>query len=287
MPRRLKKVTSPAESRERQDRTEKAVARRIDALDAEPPTDFEWPHEAGPVDARQGSLIGHFVAVMSTWTEAVVEIEAGRGAAITPAAADALARGSLVLTCIEQVESSLVTGPMDRTAQTWTPIGPSAYTGEPPSLRRFVAPQVDQPPLVKPAGAGLYTSTACVEQVSMWRASLGPGGSAARPLPRYTWSVTFDGPLAVAEITSATDWAEFVSAHPRHVGPMIYPDWVDVARSFDAVHITLPTIAAAQGFALITADGMIAPAFWDVETTFWLTWRVSSAQMVEGHTPRP
>jgi len=211
-----------------------------------------------------------------------VEIEAGPGAAIEPAAADELARGSHLLAAIVQDEPRLVTGPMDGAMQQWTPIGRSAYTGEPPTKRSFVTPHADQSAAIKPADAGMYTSTACVGEVSMWRALLGPGGSAVRPLPRYTWNLTHSLPVRVAEITSASRWAEFVCAHPRYVGGVIYPDWVSVSRSCDAIHITLPTIAAAQGFALTTPDGAIAPAFWDVETTFWVRWRVSAAQLVEG-----
>jgi hypothetical protein len=259
-----------------------ALARRIEALDAGPPSDFEWPRDVRLTDRRSVAQIAHFVVVMSRWTDAVVEIEAGPGAAIEPAAADALARGCRLLADIERSEPRLVTGAMHRTMQQWTPIGRSAYTGEPPSERSFVAPRAGQPAAVKPAGVGLYTSTASVGGVSMWRAFLGPGGSAVRPLPRYTWNLTYSEPVAVAEITSASRWAELVRAHPRCAGSLIYPDWATVARRFDAVHITLPTIAAAQGFALTTADGTIAPAFWDVETTFWVTWRISSAELVEG-----
>lgn len=168
---------------------------------------------------------------------------------------------------------------MDGDRQQWTPSGRSAYTGEPPSERCFVAPAADQRAAVKPTGVGLYTSTACATGFSMWSAFLGTGGSQVRPLQRYTWDLALDEPVAVAEITSATSWAEFVFTYARRSEGLVYPDWVAVSRSFDAVHITLPTIAAAQGFALTTADGTIAPAFWDVETTFWVTWRVEAGKL--------
>jgi hypothetical protein len=260
-----------------------ALARRVEALDAEPKSAWGWPRDVGHVDAGSVSQIAHFVAVMSRWTDAVMEVEAGPGAAVEPAAADMLARGSRLLANIERSEPRLVTGPMDVTMQQWTPIGRSAYTGEPPSERSFVAPHSDRRAAVKPSDEGLYTSTAVVGGVSMWRAFLGPGGSAGRPLPRYTWDLTVSLPVVVAEITSATCWAEFVCAHPRRIGGVIYPDWFTVSQRFDAVHITLPTIVAAQGFALATACGTtIAPAFWDVETTFWVRWRILAAQLGEG-----
>jgi hypothetical protein len=259
-----------------------ALARRVADLDAEPWQVSEWSQDEG---GRSVSAIEHFAEVMGSWTDAVVEVQAGAGAAIEPGAADTMVRGSRLLADIAHTSPRLISGPMDGANQHWTPIGRAAYTGEPPSEQRFVPPRADQPAAVKPAGVGLYTSTASIGGISMWRAFLGPGGSAVHPLPRYTWELTFGEPVAVAEISGAECWAEFVCAHPRYVERLIYPDWVAVSREYDAVHITLPTIAAAQGFALTTGDGMVAPAFWDVETTFWVTWRVAAAHLVEGRLP--
>jgi hypothetical protein len=264
------------------DRVTNALTRRFQALDAEPPLEFDWPRDVGVRDRRHASRIAHFVAVMSRWTDVTVHEEAGAGAAIEPAAADILARDSRLLAEIKQSEPGLVVGAMDGTRQQWTPIRRSAYTGEPPSEDSFVVPRADQPAAIKPADAGLYTSTAAIDGVSMWSAYLEYGGSSALPSPPYTWKLTHFEPISVAEITSATQWAEFVLAHPRRAGCLVYPDWATIAERFDAVHITLPTIAAAQGFALTTTDGTIAPAFWDVETTFWVKWRISSAELVDG-----
>jgi hypothetical protein len=218
---------------------------------------------------------------MRRWTDALVEIEVDARAAVTPGAADGIAGDCRLLAEIERFDSSLVIGPMDGARQHWTTSGRSAWNGEPPSERHFVAPQVDQGATIKPRYCGLYASTASAGGLSMWKILLGPGGSMMYPLPRYTWELDVDEPVAVAEITSATSWAELVCAHPRRVDGLVYPDWVSISRSFDAVHITLPTIAAAQGFSLITKDGTIPPAFWDVETTFWLRWCFSDARLVE------
>jgi len=87
--------------------------------------------------------------------------------------------------------------------------------------------------------------------------------------------------VAVAEIASATVWAEFVCAHPRAQHGLVYPNWCKIAREFDAVHITLPAIVAAQGFFVRTSLGPIPPAFWDVESTFWLKWRFTAARLIE------
>jgi hypothetical protein len=146
----------------------------------------------------------------------------------------------------------------------------------------------------------------------MWRALLGLYCSSAHALPRYTWELEVDADIKVAEIVSVSKWVDFVCAYPRYsedggpssrsariasaypdsVGtarkhsdwgsvPWVYPDWASVAREFDAVHITLPAIAGSQGFHFETPKGVIPPAFWDVETTFWLRWCFSGVRLVE------
>jgi hypothetical protein len=115
----------------------------------------------------------------------------------------------------------------------------------------------------------------------MWRVLLGPDGSSLYPLPWYTWALDVSGPIAVAEVASARNWVDLVCAYPRHAGGFVYPDWVKISRTFAAVHITLPAIAAAQGFALMTPKGTIPPGFWDVETTFWTRWSFARTRLVE------
>jgi hypothetical protein len=102
-----------------------------------------------------------------------------------------------------------------------------------------------------------------------------------RPLPRYTWMLEIDMDIKVAEIVSATEWVEFVSTHPETSDGFVYPDWVRIALDFDAVHMTLPVVVAAQGFHFSTPQGVIPPAFWDVEQTFWLRWCFSGAHLIE------
>jgi hypothetical protein len=258
------------------------LSRRIEELDAEPLLDADWPQTVMSAGERYAAgRLGHFVSVMRRWTDAFVEIEVGPRATISPDSADALASRSRLLSEIEIFDPSLVNGPMDSAMQHWTTIGRSAYNGEPPSEERFIPPPSDQRTAVKPSGFGLYTSTASAAGVSMWRALLGPGGSMMYPLPRYTWELEIDRDVTVAEIVSATDWVEFVCAHARISDGLVFPDWIAIAQSFDAVHFTVPVIAAAQGFAFDTRYGVIPGAFWDVETTFWLRWCFAGARVIE------
>ena len=102
------------------------------------------------------------------------------------------------------------------------------------------------------------------------------------PQPWYTWELDVEGDIKVAEIVSATKWVEFVCSYQRVSHGLVYPDWRKVALDFDAIHVTLPTIVAAQGFHFVCPSGdVIPPAFWDVETVFWLKWCFSGAHLVE------
>jgi hypothetical protein len=251
--------------------------RRIDELDAEP----RLLCNARSVERHAAALIGHFAEIMSRWTDAFVETEAGRYAGIAPGTADVLVSRSHLLAEIKRFDSSLVTGPVLKERQHWTPIGLLAWNGEPPSEARFIPPQVGQPATVKPFGFGLYTSTASAAGVSMWSTLLEPDGLSGYPLPRYTWELKVDAGATVVEIGDAATWVEFVSTHARTSDSHIFPDWTHIARSVDAVHLTLPAIVAAQGFTFCTRYGVIPAAFWDVETTVWLRWCFSGARLVE------
>ena len=73
-------------------------------------------------------------------------------------------------------------------------------------------------------------------------------------------------------MTTAAQWAELTLRYPVVNDDFIYPDWRAIARDWDAVHITIRAIAAIQGMRLQTSQGLLAPSYWDIETTFWLRW---------------
>jgi len=213
--------------------------------------------------------------------------EAGSGAVIDPVMADAMTVKSRLLSDIAICEPSLHMGPMQSHRQHWTRTARNALpSGEVQMLREgaFITPSVvsDQRLGVKPSGLGLYTSTATSAGCSMWRALMGPDNSMMWPQPWYTWKVDVERDVRVAEIISATRWVELVCNYPRLSHGLVYPDWARVARDFDAIHVTLPTVIAAHGFHFACPDrGVIPPAFWDVETVLWLKWCFSGAHLVE------
>lgn len=108
--------------------------------------------------------------------------------------------------------------------------------------------------------------------------SFGWSGATCRPV---------SGQGRVLEITGAADWVELVRAHPleltrsrRHDwwratgvdGRWSIPDWADVARDHDAVHLTVRGYLAAAGLALPVGDGTYTLlAGWDPDRTWWLS----------------
>jgi hypothetical protein len=62
---------------------------------------------------------------------------------------------------------------------------------------------------------------------------------------------------------------------------MLYPDWYQIAKDFDGVHLTMRAILAIQGFAFDTSHGMIAPSYWGVESVLWLRWCFTSIELRE------
>jgi hypothetical protein len=224
---------------------------------------------------------------MSDYTNTFMDQEAGDGAMIDPAAADAAAANSRLLSDIAEHDPSLISGPLRRDRQHWTRTGRHILSSKgsptPPCEGRFIAPSLTlaQSNSVQPVDIGLYTSTATLTGYSLWMALLGPHASMLYPMPWYTWKLEVDTNIKVAEITGAIKWVEFVCAHARTSDGISYPDWNKIAQEYDAIHVTLPAVVAVQGFHFETPIGVIPPVFWDVETTFWLRWCFSEAHLAE------
>jgi hypothetical protein len=224
---------------------------------------------------------------MARWTETVAEEYVDRDIPISAAIADAIVANSALLKKIAASDPCLVNGPMNRRRQQWTPTGPVAFIGEPPNRKRFIAADHSQPVTVtppqfrvKPSHFGLYTSTATSTGLSMWRLLLALETSQTRDLS-YTWALDIEPSARVAEIVTASDWVQLVCAHPYPDGDRVLPDWAKIAQRFDAVHFTLPVIAALQALPVHAGDAIIPAAYWDVETTFWLNWRFSGVHLLE------
>ena len=84
----------------------------------------------------------------------------------------------------------------------------------------------------------------------------------------------------VLEISTAVEWVRFVMTYPKARNGLLYPDWRLATGSWDTVHMTLRAVAATQGIWFSEGPQVTAAPYWDVESTFWLRWAFTGAQMV-------
>jgi hypothetical protein len=257
------------------------VRRRVDEFDQD-------PYLAGRLDPNR--QLDHFIQVILSFSNESVRRDRGilDPPVIDPTHSDAIVGTCRLIADIAKNDSSLVKGPLRLASQHWirTNLRPTPGGIVPPLAEtEFVRPDQVFSPVhsPKPFGVGLFTSTATSGGKSMWRSYLDMfPTSILNPLPWHTWKVEVDTKaVSILEVTTASEWAAFVDKYAQHHAGLIYPEWPLVAQDYDAVHLTLRAIAAIQGIAFRTRQGITAPAFWDVEQTLWLRWGFSSVSLVD------
>ena len=75
----------------------------------------------------------------------------------------------------------------------------------------------------------------------------------------HVWKIDSNTTAKVCDLTTATQWEKVTLSHPVVNDGLIYPDWRAIAQDWDAVHITIRTIAAIQGMRLRTSEGLLGP----------------------------
>jgi hypothetical protein len=116
----------------------------------------------------------------------------------------------------------------------------------------------------------------------MWRIYLDLGQYSSNFLhPWHVWKLDTSDTARVYDVTTAAEWETLILRYPAVAEDLIYPDWQSIAHDWDGVHITVRAIAAIQGMRIQTAQGLLAPSYWDVETTLWLRWSFTSVTLVE------
>jgi hypothetical protein len=200
---------------------------------------------------------------------------------LTAAMADEVVSACQMLGRIGSVVPEIVSGQFCRNSQYWV------STGKPPWVRPpqqgelsrsvFVAANNTSRGWVKPRTSGLYTSTGYLGTQGMWRKYLelqsrSSSSLSLFQLPWYVWQLQVEPAARVAEIGTASDWADLVTRFQFLDDGLAYPDWLAVASEYDAVHVTLPAIAAMDGIRLRTPEALLAPSYWGVECTLWLGW---------------
>lgn len=138
----------------------------------------------------------------------------------------------------------------------------------------------------KPPNLGLFTSTGVFDTFGMWWCYLELNrGSSLFPLPWTVWSLDVHPSARVLEIDTATAWVEFVALEPVRRHGLLYPNWRVAGNAWDGVHMTVSAIAATQGVTFVAGADVVAPPYWDVESTLWLRWSFKAVEEVASECP--
>jgi hypothetical protein len=246
----------------------------------------------GEPDAHRRTNMEHFVDVMSTITHTQLMIDPDVNTTappvLAPEAVDELVETSRLLGMLSESDPDIVSGPTRLERQVWiaasVPLGSHPTRAEIPMRELFVTANASDPrPSTKPFGLGMFTSTLASNGETMWRVYLESySGPSMFPRPWNVWELRFE-PLrrSIFEIASATDWVRLLGEYGVVYEGRVYPDWLRISQDYDGVHLTARAVVAVQGFSFVTTSGPTAAAYWDVESTLWLAWRVADAGLLE------
>lgn len=251
---------------------------RLSELDA--PVMFADLH--GPVDAD----IAHFLRIFGAITPPGNSTQ--HPSLLSARTVDEIIDQSKFIGRLRRRAPEITVGPVLRTDQYWVSTGrPMGMAARKSVLDRahFVEPAGVQelPASTKPFNIGLYTSTAAFHTFGMWWCYLQlNAGSTLFPRPWRVWSLKADPDAAVLEIATAAKWVEFVLADAIHEEGLLYPNWKRAAERWDGIHMTVNAVAATQGMCFSDGGGhVVAPPYWDVESTLWLRWIFTAVELIE------
>lgn len=159
--------------------------------------------------------------------------------------------------------------PLDRSAQVW-----AGKMSEPPDALRF-QPELDQMhQLASKPRYAFWTSTLVRPYTSPWL--LWPEGQFKGP-PRL-WRMTVIPDARVAEIHSPRDWAELCVRYPAGSATWLDPNWHEVARDWDGVHLSAGGWLTAEDLPYDAGGRTAELRGWNMESTVWLRWCFAGAE---------
>jgi hypothetical protein len=226
-----------------------------------------------------------FVDLMASVTNGYVSGRYGEAPLLDPETADELVVHCASMGILRRKVPSLTTRSIDVNNQIWVATSRiSRLTSTKPSKNSFIG--VAHPKNIaktKPIYGGLYTSTLLPDVgKSMWRIYLDLHGhsSVLYPKPWVTYKLRPTHDVRAFEVNSAKQWVGLIDQfHVTREG-LQYPDWEQIARRYDAIHMTIDAILGIQGLRLNSPGGVTAETYWDVETTLWLNWCFESVDLV-------
>lgn len=208
---------------------------------------------------------------------------------------------------LAQPSTSWWFAPMDREEQIWI-----SEDGSPPSEDSLITPSEPSTRweryALKPVG-GLFTST-MTEGISPMLAVIDLGVGDLRPAfgepPYRMWRMEVDPSARIFEIHGPNDWHRLCVEYPaegnsgraagnepdfsRDPGKLV-PDWSQVAREWDAVHLSFGGYLTSEQVRIESEHGWTYHWAWDHERTLWLRWMFSGYERLadyrEGNSVMP
>jgi hypothetical protein len=263
------------------------LADRVRALDAaaDPAGDSATAAPEALTDHEAGDEISRDVDGFIRVLRRVFHVEGVRIPVVTAHDADVAVAASRLLARLGDVAPQIVSGSLDRSSQYWisTAKFPWLKPRDPHlSEDKFATVGSSTVPSAKPFYVGLYTYTGVAGSRGMWREYIEHAVSGTGfERPWHVWKICASPSARVWEVNTASSWAALGMHYPLIKDGLIYPDWSAIAEDYDAVHLTAMAIAAIQGVRVSTEMGLLAPSYWDVESTLWLRWRFEALSEVE------
>jgi len=128
----------------------------------------------------------------------------------------------------------------------------------------------------KPVEGALFTSEASGQWPGPWH--IYASARAVHEPPWQLWNLWPAPEAAILRISSAREWCEFVTRFPHETFAGLTPDWRAVARRWDAVSLDFVATAALDAVGFKYKGAVIAPTFWGVPTTVWLSWEIATVK---------
>src|SRR5918992_2524468 len=159
------------------------------AVSGMPSSGAKWLHkrvsefDSGEIAPGLGDEpIVRFVRLMVGWTNTRMTFDPERPVVLEPAAADGITAECRLLKEIARTDADLVRGPLEQRRQEWIGTAKRSGSAASPELTRQSFVSADAAahvgPSTKPAGVGIYSSTAASDGRSMWRGFLEIGPQA-------------------------------------------------------------------------------------------------------------
>ncbi len=214
------------------------------------------------------------------------DIVVDTGIDLTPHAADyhdrvreLLARAPSLEYCARRLLEAPATvawfNDLDKHHQIW--ISPND-SGEPPSHERFAADLRPFRSDVPKPRAAFWTCTGFGGATGAWMTYL-QRGEDRRPPPYHSWRLSGAPNARVYEVHDPEAWRTLCLRFPlASPGGWVVPNWVKVAQSLDAVHLSVGGLLTAEGVLMGSLPSKTALIDWSVECTAWLRWAFEDSE---------